>query len=371
MIGELGGVWRGMECAIGKEFESNELLNQVCPCVYFIVQFFGCVLRVLNHDFFLKQAISYSAGESTPACTGSGTDVETVNALLRSIQSLVTNTAKLECNEHPPPDPQYHVDDINNFESYSKGTIKVEDNEELLDEKLQLKEMESFAADIASRAAILRDGVLGLLQTAAAAQGALNIDAASSVPILKEKISKLEAEIILTESKLEEMANARNEAAASERRVRRGLYRLASGRMTVEEVLKAVEKEDNGVSFMETLAMIDGMNTKNVASSPHGPTSAVISSLDGAMSSPSFSATVGGESKDSLAANAEEVAQLKKSLQDVQVIAETRDKMITEVSVNNNCPECPHILPSVAHLTPLVSDCIFASFSLVPNENSC
>ncbi|KAL7437504.1 hypothetical protein ACHAXH_003212 [Discostella pseudostelligera] len=304
MIGELGGVWRGMECAIGKEFESNELLNQ---------------------------AISYSAGESTPACTGSGTDVETVNALLRSIQSLVTNTAKLECNEHPPPDPQYHVDDINNFESYSKGTIKVEDDDELLDEKLQLKEMESFAADIASRAAILRDGVLGLLQTAAAAQGALNIDAASSVPILKEKISKLEAEIILTESKLEEMANARNEAAASERRVRRGLYRLASGRMTVEEVLKAVEKEDNGVSFMETLAMIDGMNTKHVASSPHGPTSAVISSVDGAMSSPAFSATVGGESKDSLASNAEEVAQLKKSLQDVQVIAETRDKMITEL----------------------------------------
>jgi len=137
------------------------------------------------------------------------------------------------------------------------------------------------------------------------------------------------------------MANARNEAAASERRVRRGLYRLASGRMTVEEVLKAVEKEDNGVSFMETLAMIDGMNSKNVASSPHGPTSAVVSSGDGAMSSPAFSATVGGEFKDSHAANAEEVAQLKKRLQDVQVIAETRDKMITEVSANN-FPECPY-----------------------------
>lgn len=257
--------------------------------------------------------------------------METINSLLRSIQGLVSNTAKLECNELLSPDPQYHVDDINNFESYSKGTIKIEENEELLDEKRQLKELEDFATNIATRASILKDGVLSLLQTAAAAQGAPNADAASTIPLLKEKISKLEAEIISTELKLEEMANARNEAAASERRVRRGLYRLASGRMTLEEVLKAVEKEDNGVSFMETLAMIDGMNTKTVASSPHGPTSAVSSSLDGTMSSPAFSATLGGESKDSHTANAEEVAQLKKNLQDIQVIAETRDKMITEV----------------------------------------
>jgi E3 ubiquitin-protein ligase BRE1 len=98
--------------------------------------------------------------------------------------------------------------------------------------------------------------------------------------------------------------------------------------MSVEEVLKAVEKEDNGVSFMETLAMIDGMNSKNVISSP-GATSGVVSSSDGALSSPAFSAAVAGGSKDS--SNGEEVAHLKKSLQDVQVIAETRDKKITEL----------------------------------------
>lgn len=305
-MGELDGAWRGMECALEKELEANDLL---------------------------KKAISYSAKDSitTPACTGSGTDVETINSLLRSIHGLVSNTAKLECNELPSPDSQYHADDVNNFESYSKGTIKMEEDEELLNEKRQLKELEDFATTIATRASILKDGVLSLLQTTAAAQGAPTANAASTIPILKEKISKLETEIISTELKVEEMANARNEAAASERRVRRGLYRLASGRMTLEEVLKAVEKEDNGVSFMETLAMIDGMNTKNVASSPHGPTSAVSSSLDGTMSSPAFSATLRGDSKDSHTANAEEVAQLKKHLQDIQVIAETRDKMITEL----------------------------------------
>lgn len=256
---------------------------------------------------------------ATPACTGSGTDVETVHSLLLSIQSLVSNPEKIKSEVPPPQDPQYHVNDLNNFESYSKGTIKMEEGEDLVDEKRRLKEMEEFATDIAGRAAILRDGVLGLLRTAAPGGSNINADPPSA-PMLKEQIARLESELKSSESRLEEMANARNEAAASERRVRRGLYRLASNRMTIEEVLQAVEKEDNGVSFMETLAMIDGMHD--------GPTSAVVSSADGHHpSSPSFSAA------PAPGANSEEVAQLKKNLQDVQVIAETRDKKIAEVSI--------------------------------------
>lgn len=244
----------------------------------------------------------------------------------------MSNTEKLNnSKDSDRSDPQYHADDLNNFEGYSKGTIKMEEDDDLLNEKRRLKEMDEFAADIASRAVILRDGVLGLLR--AAAQGTPNVNASSfSVPSLKEQIATLESDLKVSESKLEEMANARNEAAASERRVRRGLYRLASGRMTMEDVLKAVEKEDNGVSFMETLAMIDGMSSNKAAtsSSPDGATSTAVVSSD-AMSSPAHSAAVGG-SKESPAANGEEVAQLKKNLQDVQVIAETRDKKIAEVS---------------------------------------
>ena len=81
---------------------------------------------------------------------------------------------------------------------------------------------------------------------------------------------------------------------------------------------------------METLAMIDGMNSKNTSSPDGAPSTAVVSS-DGVMSSPAHSTAVGASGSNS-AANGEEVAQLKKSLQDVQVIAETRDKKIAEVS---------------------------------------
>ncbi|KAL7551097.1 hypothetical protein ACHAWF_014296 [Thalassiosira exigua] len=297
-IGELGGVWRGLESAIGKEVEKNELLNEKHP----------------------------SRSSVNPSSTGLGTDVENAHSLLCTLRNLASNAGKIERKEPPPQDPRHHEGDLNSFENYSKGTIEMEEDDYLLEEKRRLKEMEEFASNIASRAAVLRNCVFGLLRMAA--RGESPASNSHSAPLLKEQIVRLETNLKSTESKLEEMANARNEAAASERRVRRGLYRLASGRMSVEEVLKAVEKEDNGVSFMETLAMIDGMNSKNVISSP-GATSGVVSSSDGALSSPAFSAAVAGGSKDS--SNGEEVAHLKKSLQDVQVIAETRDKKITEL----------------------------------------
>lgn len=305
-IGELGSVWKGLESAIGKELDRNGLLNQ---------------------------AKSPFGGNSSkaPACTGSGSDVETVHSLLHSIHCLVSNPEKIKSEKLLPQDSQHFERDLNNFERYAKGTVKMEESADLMDEKSRLKEMEDFATDISSRAAILRDGVLGLLRTAAA-QGVPNISADSlPAPLLKEQIAALESELKSTECRVEEMAEARNEAMSSERRVRRGLYRLASGRLTVEEVLMAVEKEDNGVSFMETLAMIDGMNNKNVLSTPVGTATPAISSSEAAMSSPGFSAAVTGGSKDSSGANGEEVTQLKKSLQDIQVIAETRDKQIMEL----------------------------------------
>ena len=260
-----------------------------------------------------------------PSCTGSGTDVETVHSLLHSLNCLVTNSEKIQSIGENSQDDQYHVDELNNFESYSKGTVKMEEDEDLVEEKRQLQEMDDFATNIAARAAILRDGVLGLLRNNSMSQGvSSNIDAA----LLKEQIALLESELESSESRLEEMAQTRNEAVASERRVRRGLYRLASGRMTVDDVLKAVEKEDNGVSFMETLAMIDGMNSnRGGLFSPDG-TTAMVTSSDQAFSSPAHSAAAA----DSPAANAEEVAQMKKSLQDVQAIADERDKMIVDVS---------------------------------------
>lgn len=94
---------------------------------------------------------------------------------------------------------------------------------------------------------------------------------------------------------------------------------------------KAVEKEDNGVSFTETIAMIDGLNNKN-SSFPDGTTSGLAPSSTDVMSSPSFSAVTSKESSG--LANSEELNSLKKNLQDVQAISESREKHIAEVSLS-------------------------------------
>ena len=257
-------------------------------------------------------------GDSSHPSTGLGSDVETIHSLLLAIKNLVTNSGPMSTDKKSalPNDKNHHVDDMNLFDNYSKGTFKEEESQDLIDEKLRLDEMEGFATDISMRAASLKSSVLGLLRKAVEGKNDVSPANIASISELKEQIATLEAELAATDSRLEEMAQARNEATASERRVRRGLYRLASGRMTMEEVLKAVEKEDNGVSFMETLAALDGANENKASSSP---TATVLSS-------PTTTA-----SKETSAASSEEVAQLKKHVQDVQVVAETREKKIAEV----------------------------------------
>ena len=264
----------------------------------------------------LKGIISNNGASFQPS-SGLGSDVETINSLLLAIRNLVTNSdPRTDQKSALPNDKNYHVDDMNLFENYSKGTFKEEESQDLIDEKLRLDEMEGFATDISMRAASLKSSVLGLLRKAVEGKSNGSPANIASISELKEQIATLEAELAATDSRLEEMAQARNEATASERRVRRGLYRLASGRMSMEDVLKAVEKEDNGVSFMETLATLDGANENKASSSP---TATVLSS-------PATAA-----SKETSAASSEEVAQLKKHVQDVQVVAETREKKIAEV----------------------------------------
>ncbi|MGA0861038.1 MAG: hypothetical protein ACO3R2_15850, partial [bacterium] len=96
---------------------------------------------------------------------------------------------------------------------------------------------------------------------------------------------------------------------------------------TLPLLCQAVEKEDNGVSFMETIAMIDGMSNNKTPPSDGATT---VPSSD-ALGSPSSAVT----SKEShTVAHVEEVNNLKKSLQDAKAISEAREKQIAEVRLH-------------------------------------
>ena len=60
----------------------------------------------------------------------------------------------------------------------------------------------------------------------------------------RSKVVTLQQTCRELEARIAELATTRDEAVDSDRRVRRGLYRLSAGRMDIEEVLKAVEDDD-------------------------------------------------------------------------------------------------------------------------------
>mmetsp|Transcript_35598 Transcript_35598/g.81380 ORF Transcript_35598/g.81380 Transcript_35598/m.81380 type:complete len:973 (-) Transcript_35598:68-2986(-) len=298
LVREVRSSWRGLEEAIGQD------------------------LRPIG--------VGTTNGHTTsgPNCTGTGADVESSTHILHSLLDLVSNPNQISTKmDHDDPEDPQTGPQPNDFESYTRGiTVKLEPDEkaEFLSEKILLDDMEGFVGDLAARTRSLKDGILNLLRNSAKGDpgdgGASESASSADIVELKARVSSLQSRLSSTTSQLEEMANSRNEAGASERRVRRALYRLASGRMTLEEIMAAVEKDDGGASFSETLADIDA-----VASKPPSPGSVHAKAVT-ADSTPENGCDAGESS-----ANPEEIAQLKKSLQDVQAVAESRDEKISEL----------------------------------------
>ena len=174
-----------------------------------------------------RETNSSSLPTVPPVSTSSGTDVETAPSLLSALKDLISHTP-LPPADIPTESKSHHVDTLTNFETYYKGTIEAPEDEELTTEKIRWKETNEFASAISSRAKRLHSAIL---QSSAVSSDTNTSD-------LKQEIIRLESELKEMDDKLEEIAKARNEAVASERRVRRGLYRLAGGRMSLEDVLK-------------------------------------------------------------------------------------------------------------------------------------
>lgn len=142
-----------------------------------------------------------------------------------------------------------------------------------------------------------------------------------NVAALRSRIITLENSIREHETSLAELAHARDEASASERRVRRGLYRLASGRMEMKEVLKAVDMEE-GSAFMNKFAEIES------STQAQADASIVSSGAD-----PSIGVKAGSVSETTDLTSDPDAAnpQIRKQLQDLEELASVREKKIEEL----------------------------------------
>ena len=184
-----------------------------------------------------------------PPSTGTGDGVETVPALVASLIRLAEAPPIL-----PPPakedgasgsaqpkkdeedDAAMDIDGVDNdtagVAAYEAQCIQAD-----------LSHLSRSAASVASRADALRNALVPLLRNALSSASATVEKLATVDPLLepsslRRDIAALQNQLGEKESKLAELTFARDEAAKGERRVRRGLYRLASGRMKLSDVIK-------------------------------------------------------------------------------------------------------------------------------------
>lgn len=137
---------------------------------------------------------------------------------------------------------------------------------------------------------------------------------------LHKQISNLQKQSDGLKSQVDELSKARDEASESERRVRRALYRLASGRWKISDVLKSVDNDKS------SLIDIADVQDTFVAVSDTSASAAV-----GSINAGGSMLTDNKNGKNEEVISSAEEAQLKKQLQDLKEIADTREKKISEL----------------------------------------
>lgn len=196
---------------------------------------------------------------------------------------------------------------LDSLASLGKVPETVSDNNLMdSDTRNELRDMKRTASAISQRAATLQKWIWTLLRRVNSPEthGAV-IHAAS----LMGQVAALKGQCRELEARVAELATTRDEAINSDRRVRRGLYRLASGRMKLEEVLKAVEDDDkDGNAAMFAMEIAEEVSSNERAAAT----------------------TVAGDEKGEVVDEVH-VVQLKKQLQDLEEIASSRESQIEQV----------------------------------------
>ena len=169
-----------------------------------------------------------------------------------------------------------------------------------------LNDMTRIAKAVSARATVLQRWIWSLLRKVTSGEEISNaiFDNAAlegQISILKSKCRDYEAQIA-------ELVKSRDDAATSDRRVRRGLYRLSAGRMTLADVIKAVDDSDK-----------DG--------------TAALMALEEAIETPILTASTVAAVNDGDVVDSTHVAVLKKQLQDLEEIAAAREQQIEKVRV--------------------------------------
>ena len=250
---------------------------------------------------------------SAPLSTGSGSSVEMVGALFNSLAALGTNGVTRIKSDDAMDNGDSDEDDLQLPEPLSAGEEDDDHDEQVHQESLST--LRRITDNITRRANTLQGWILTLLQRIENG-GTTGISGLSDqVHAAQQQVARLHAKNKTLNAQIQELARSRDELHESDRRVRRGLYRLASNRVQLKEVLKAIvssdEDKDTATEWMEF------GGAQAMAAPVATPASATVNSEASAVKQPPVSS--------------EEVARLQKQILDLEQVASSRDDQIKMV----------------------------------------
>ena len=197
------------------------------------------------------------------------------------------------------------------------------------------KGMAQTAKMISQRALTLQKLIWTMLSNPAIEDGSpsssLSAVSVTKLAELHGEVTALQSKIRDYEERITELAKSRDEAVESDRKVRRGLYRLSAGRMKLDEVMKAVEESskdgfDAMLALEETTAIVSTKPVHDsIGSSTQGKNKGENSDISGK------SDDGNGNDKDD-GMTTEHTSQLRKEKQDLEEIAKSRQEEIRKVS---------------------------------------
>lgn len=183
--------------------------------------------------------------QDTPPSTGEGADVETILEAMTSITQLSSSPFESALDRNNVLSSQ--TDDPNNQDH------SIMDDHDIQTHLNYLQTLSKAAQNFSNRCIQFQELLLKFVtrisslsstedeNTHATATEHRPYDRTAEIAKYHQQIASLQTSCEAFKAQSEELAKSRDEANESERRVRRGLYRIASGRMSITEVLQVCQ----------------------------------------------------------------------------------------------------------------------------------
>ena len=286
-----------------------------------------------------------STGIDPPFSSGSGKSAELVGALLDSLAELGSLPLANGCNPHNEGDEcsvsssASATSDI--FSALQEPPAHIDGNE-----RHQLDDLLRISDNVSRRADVLQRWIWSLLELVDHGRQSSPVSKDSKVEIinkLSRQLARKEAKAKRLEAQLKEVARARNEMKASDKRVRRGLYRLAAGRVELKDVLKAIERSDEdkeaAMAWMEVAGIGTGSSMSSALDQREvGGTSTGTSTEARPPETSGSGGSIDGEkalnhSHCPSLSDASQLAQMQRRVSELEQLASSRDEQIQKVRI--------------------------------------